>query len=143
MTEPSCFTKDTNHFKKLQFIKRVKTKSSRNSKLSFTTNQFYLLQALLNINNVNPVNISTLDQCCFNVAQCQYNGFSTLHSVASTLFQRRYLIISTLFQSELNISYNYIETNLVSGKYEVADILRSFVLRNEKIFFTIFQLFNY
>ena len=125
------------HIRSKSFIKRVKPKSSKNPKLYFTKKQFRLLQAFLNINNVNPVNISKsvnvvsscamLIQRFFNVAECRFK-----------IAFKWYLLISTLFQNSLNFCYSYFETNLVSGKHKVEDRLRNFALQKEKIFVTIF-----
>ena len=57
------------------------------------------------------------------------NTLNTLNAICN---------ISTLFQRGLNVSWRYIETNLASEKYGFAERLISFILINEKIFFTIY-----
>ena len=59
-------------------------------------------------------------------------------NVEQRRFERCYGIISTLFQRGLNVSKSYIETNLASEKNGFAERLISFILLNEKIFFTIY-----
>ena len=79
----------------------------------------------------------TLKQGWTNITQRRFNLISALNNVVSTLFQRWCGIISTFFQRGLN------ETNQASEKYGFAERWISFILLNEKIFFTIYKLFNY
>ena len=80
----------------------------------------------------------TLKQRWIKAAQSRYNYYSTLYNVISTLLQRWYTIISTLFQRGLNFSWSYIETNLASEKYGFANRIVTFILLGEKIFFKIY-----
>ena len=75
--------------------------------------------------NVDTMSVSdvetTLNQRCTPSIQ----PFFTFHF--SMLSQRRYDIISMLFQCGLNVSGSYIETNLASEKYRFAERFISFI----------------
>ena len=100
--------------------------------------------------------IFSVAQHWYNVGIQRWNNVkSTLHTVdvtifqsCATSFQRCFNVDMTLSQCCFNMAYiyasqSYIETNLASEKYRFVKSLRSFILLNEKIFFTIYQLFNY
>ena len=80
----------------------------------------------------------------YNVGVQHWNNVkSTLHSVDATVFQRCttssqhcFNVDTALSQRCFNVSESYIETNLASEKYGFAERLISFILLNEKIFFT-------
>ena len=72
-----------------------------------------------------------------SVAQVAYLFLLMKYDI-STLFHGSYDIITTLFDRHLNVSQSYLETNLAGEKYGFADRLISFILLNDKIFFTIY-----
>ena len=102
--------------------------------------------------NSTPANISTSDQRCFNVADPRWNNiasgvenetksdvwFSTLHGVdtksvfdvETTLKQRWYNFISTLFRIDLSIRNSYLKTSRASDKYGLVNRQLSFILLN-------------
>ena len=96
----------------------------------------------------NPVNISTLDQRCFNVVDQRWNNVDRTLKIkqnltsnfqhCTTLMQRRYPtlkqrwynFISMLFQHGLNVSKSYIKTNRANDKYGLVNRWLSFILLN-------------
>ena len=79
-----------------------------------------------------------IDRRCPTMKQRQYNSFSILHNFVSMLFQRWYNIISKLFQRGLSSVEAISKLNLASEKYGFAERLISFIVLNDKIFFTIY-----
>ena len=128
---------------------RVNTSLEDYLDINFTNLKFliYILRMyMLRLSHLRESRWNKIRHRIFNVVQRWYNvGVrrwnnveSTLHNVVSILSQRWYGIISMLFQCGLNVSGSYIKTNLASEKYRFAERFVSFILLNEKIFFTIY-----
>ena len=77
----------------------------------------------------------TLKQRWINVAQCRYNRFSTLHNVVSTLMWNYLNVFSMWPQNQLKIYWRPVK---VKKKYGFTVRFISFILLNEKIFFTVY-----
>ena len=63
-----------------------------------------------------------------------------LNQRRNNVSQRRYNVVSTLFQRSLNASENYIEPNRTSDDYGFVNRLIVFILLNDKIFLLTIQL---